>query len=101
MERPARVGTEGGAVTSPAQTRAMIAAHLYVEPERVTDEATFVSLGADSLDGIELAMAFEDKFGVEIGDDFITESTTVGDAVKAIEDLLAKRDPQLVGGVEF
>lgn len=59
---------------------------LNVEPEKVTMEARFrEELEADSLDLVELIMAFEDKFGGEISDDDAQTITTVGEAVKYID----------------
>jgi acyl carrier protein len=55
--------------------------------EEVVPQASFVDdLGADSLDLVELIMAFEDKFGGEISDEDAQQITTVGDAVKYIDD---------------
>ena len=60
--------------------------HLGVEPEKVVDKASFIDdLGADSLDIVELVMAFEEEFGVEIPDDAAETILTVGDAVKFLE----------------
>ena len=60
--------------------------HLTVDPEKVTPEASFIDdLGADSLDTVELVMAFEEEFGIEIPDDAAETIQTVGDAVKFIE----------------
>ena len=57
--------------------------HLGVEEEKVTETASFIDdLGADSLDTVELVMAFEEEFGVEIPDDAAETIVTVGDAVK-------------------
>jgi acyl carrier protein len=60
--------------------------HLGVDAEKVTEGASFIDdLGADSLDTVELVMAFEEEFGVEIPDDAADSILTVGDAVKFIE----------------
>lgn len=60
---------------------------LNVDPDKVKPEARFrEELEADSLDLVELIMAFEDKFGGEISDDDAQKITTVGDAVKYIDD---------------
>lgn len=60
--------------------------HLGVEAEKVVDKAHFIDdLGADSLDTVELVMAFEEEFGLEIPDDAAETILTVGDAVKFIE----------------
>jgi acyl carrier protein len=59
---------------------------LGVDAEKVTPEASFIDdLGADSLDNVELVMAFEEEFGVEIPDDAAETIQTVGDAIKFIE----------------
>ena len=58
---------------------------LGVEAEKVTPEASFVEdLGADSLDTVELVMAFEEEFGMEIPDEEAEKLQTVGDAIKYI-----------------
>jgi acyl carrier protein len=58
---------------------------LGVEPEKVTREASFVEdLGADSLDTVELVMAFEEEFGMEIPDEEAEKLQTVGDAIDYI-----------------
>jgi acyl carrier protein len=61
--------------------------HLDVEPEKVTEGASFIDdLGADSLDNVELVMAFEEEFGIEIPDDVQEQIGTVGDAVRFIKE---------------
>jgi len=58
---------------------------LGVESEKVTPEASFVEdLGADSLDTVELVMAFEEEFGMEIPDEEAEKLQTVGDAINYI-----------------
>jgi acyl carrier protein len=58
---------------------------LGVEAEKVTPEASFVEdLGADSLDTVELVMAFEEEFGMEIPDEEAEKLQTVGDAINYI-----------------
>lgn len=60
--------------------------HLSVDAEKVVESASFIDdLGSDSLDVVELVMAFEEEFGVEIPDDAADSILTVGDAVKFIE----------------
>ncbi|MGY9056021.1 MAG: acyl carrier protein [Alphaproteobacteria bacterium] len=60
--------------------------HLGVEAEKVTENATFIDdLGADSLDTVELVMAFEEAFGVEIPDDAAEKIQSVNDAIAYIE----------------
>jgi len=64
----------------------IIAEELGVEREKLTDDASFMEdLGADSLDTVELVMAFEEEFGCEIPDDAAETILTVGDAVKFLE----------------
>ena len=59
---------------------------LGVEAEKVTPEASFVEdLGADSLDTVELVMAFEEEFGIEIPDEDAEKMQTVGDAIEYIK----------------
>ena len=63
----------------------IVADHLGIEEEKVTDEASFIDdLGADSLDTVELVMAFEEEFGIEIPDDAAETIQSFGDAVKFI-----------------
>ena len=64
----------------------MVADHLGVEETKVTEESNFIDdLGADSLDTVELVMAFEEEFGSEISDSEAEKILTVGDAIKFIE----------------
>ena len=66
-----------------SKVKEIIINELGVEPEKVTAEASFVEdLGADSLDTVELVMAFEEEFGIEIPDEDAEGLQTVGDAVK-------------------
>ena len=59
---------------------------LGVEAEKVTPDASFVEdLGADSLDTVELVMAFEEEFGMEIPDEEAEKLRTVGDAIAYIQ----------------
>ena len=68
------------------KVKKMVANHLGVEELKVTEEANFVDdLGADSLDTVELVMAFEEEFGSEISDSEAEKILTVGDAIKFIE----------------
>ena len=68
------------------RVRAIIAEQLGVKLEEVTDAASFIEdLGADSLDTVELVMALEEEFGIEIPDEDAEKMVTVGDAVKYIE----------------
>merc|ERR1711969_100351 len=69
------------------RVKKIVVEHLGVEADNVTMDASFIDdLGADSLDIVELVMAFEEEFGVEIPDDAAEKITTVGDAVKYIEE---------------
>ncbi|WBY08343.1 MULTISPECIES: acyl carrier protein [unclassified Sphingomonas] len=66
---------------------ALVVDHLGVDAGEVKPEASFIDdLGADSLDIVELVMAFEEEFGVEIPDDAAEKITTVGDAVSYINE---------------
>ena len=68
------------------RVKAIIVEHLGVEEEKVTDTASFIDdLGADSLDTVELVMAFEEEFGCEIPDYAAETILTVGDATKFLE----------------
>ncbi|MBL7071338.1 MAG: acyl carrier protein [Candidatus Omnitrophica bacterium] len=64
----------------------IIAEQLGVKKEEVTEEAKFIDdLGADSLDTVELVMALEEEFGIEIPDEDAEKMVTVGEAIKYIE----------------
>ena len=68
------------------KVKKMVADHLGVEVSKVVEEASFIDdLGADSLDTVELVMAFEEEFGSEISDSEAEKILTVGDAIKFIE----------------
>lgn len=68
------------------RVKKIVVEHLGVEAEKVSETASFLDdLGADSLDTVELVMAFEEEFGCEIPDDAANEILTVGDAVKFLE----------------
>ena len=65
----------------------IVVEHLDVEADKVSESASFIDdLGADSLDNVELVMAFEEEFGIEIPDDAAENIQTFGDAVKFIKD---------------
>ncbi|MCE0484827.1 MAG: acyl carrier protein [Methylacidiphilales bacterium] len=65
----------------------IIVEQLGVNPEQVTPQAKFIEdLGADSLDTVELVMAFEEEFNVEVPDEEAEKLQTVGDVIKYIED---------------
>ena len=69
----------------------IIVEQLGVNPEQVTTTASFIEdLGADSLDTVELVMAFEEEFSVEVPDEDAEKLLTVGDVVKYIEEKTAK-----------
>jgi acyl carrier protein len=68
------------------KVKEIIINELGVEPEKVTPEASFVEdLGADSLDTVELVMAFEEEFGIEIPDEDAEGLQTVGDAIRYLK----------------
>lgn len=70
-----------------SKVKEIIINELGVEPEKVTLEASFVEdLGADSLDTVELVMAFEEEFGIEIPDEDAEQLQTVGDAIKYLKE---------------
>ena len=69
----------------------IIVEELGVEREKLTDEASFIEdLGADSLDIVELVMAFEEEFGVEIPDEEAEKLRTVGDAMSYLHEKIGK-----------
>ncbi len=69
------------------RVKEIIVEQLSVEADKVVSEASFINdLGADSLDTVELVMAFEEKFGLEIPDEAAEKITTVQDAVSYIEE---------------
>ncbi len=83
---------EGGA-TVEIRVRKIIVEQLGVKEEDVVLSASFVGdLGADSLDTVEIVMAMEDEFDIQIPDDIAEKIIKVGDAVSFIEKHLAERD---------
>jgi acyl carrier protein len=69
------------------RVKKIVVEHLGVDAEKVSEGASFIDdLGADSLDTVELVMAFEEEFSVEIPDDAAEKIQTVGDAIKFIKD---------------
>ena len=69
-----------------SKVKEIIINELGVDPEKVTPEASFVDdLGADSLDTVELVMAFEEEFTIDIPDEDAEQMRTVGDAISYIE----------------
>ena len=68
------------------QVKKIVVDHLGIDEAKVVPEAKFIDdLGADSLDTVELVMAFEEEFGSEISDSEAEKILTVGDAIKFIE----------------
>ena len=69
------------------RVKKIVIEHLGVEESKVTEGASFIDdLGADSLDTVELVMAFEEEFGCEIPDDAAEKITTVKDAITFIDE---------------
>lgn len=69
------------------KVKEIVVEHLGVEADKVVEGANFIDdLGADSLDTVELVMAFEEEFGIEIPDDAAEKIATVGDAVTFISE---------------
>ena len=69
-----------------SKVKKIVADHLGIDDANITEEASFIDdLGADSLDTVELVMAFEEEFGSEISDSEAEKILTVGDAIKFIE----------------
>ena len=68
------------------KVQAIVVEHLVVDADKVTASASFIEdLGADSLDTVELVMAFEEEFGIEIPDDAAESIRSVGDAISFID----------------
>lgn len=73
------------------RVKEIIVEQLGVNADQVTPEAKFIEdLGADSLDTVELVMAFEEEFGAEIPDEDAEKLQTVGDVIKYIEERVEK-----------
>lgn len=69
------------------RVKKIVVEHLGVEEDKVADGASFIDdLGADSLDTVELVMAFEEEFGLEIPDDAAEKILTVKDAIDFIKE---------------
>ena len=69
-----------------SKVKKIVADHLGIEEAKVNDDSSFIDdLGADSLDTVELVMAFEEEFGSEISDSEAEKILTFGDAIKFIE----------------
>ena len=72
------------------RVKKIVVEHLNVDESKVADDASFIDdLGADSLDTVELVMAFEEEFDIEIPDDAAETIQTFGDAVKFINDSIS------------
>jgi acyl carrier protein len=85
------VGEAGMSVE--AKVKEIIVENLGVDQEKVTEEASFVEdLGADSLDTVELVMAFEEEFDVEIPDEDAEKMRTVGEAITYLKTKTEKAD---------
>ena len=83
-------------MTPATQLRALIADHLSIDPESITETATFEQLGADSLDCVELSMLVEDQFGIEFESDELALDTfaleqTFGTGLGVVEAKLGAR----------
>ena len=69
-----------------SKVRKIVADHLGIDEGKVNEDSSFIDdLGADSLDTVELVMAFEEEFGSEISDSEAEKILNVGDAIKFIE----------------
>ena len=69
------------------RVKKIVVEHLNVDAEKVSDGASFIEdLGADSLDTVELVMAFEEEFGIEIPDEDAEQLQTVGDAIRYLKE---------------
>ncbi len=74
------------------QVKKIIVEQLGVDEDEVTPDASFVDdLGADSLDTVELVMAFEEEFSIEIPDEDAEKMRTVGEAIKYIEEKVSQK----------
>jgi acyl carrier protein len=72
------------------RVKKIVVEHLNVDEAKVLDDASFIDdLGADSLDTVELVMAFEEEFDIEIPDDAAETIQTFGDAVKFINEKIS------------
>jgi acyl carrier protein len=81
-------GLEGSKMSDVIErVKKIVVERLEVDGEKVVETASFIDdLGADSLDLVELVMAFEEEFGIEIPDDVQEQIGTVGDAVRFIKE---------------
>lgn len=70
--------------------RKIVSEQLAVDPDTIREQSDFIDdLGADSLDTIELVMAFEEEFGIEISDEAAEETQTFGQALALVTKLAA------------
>src|SRR5262245_12153752 len=77
----------GSVMNIEERVQAIIVEQLGVDEKEVTQSASFIDdLGADSLDTVELVMAFEEEFGIDIPDEDAEEITTVADAIRYIKE---------------
>ena len=83
------------------RARDLIAEHLGVARSQIDDEVSFRKLGADSLDLVSLTMAFEEAFDLPITDEQAEACTTVGDALKLLDQQLRSRGRTLVEVTEL
>ena len=75
------------------RTKKIVVEHLGVEEDKVTENASFIDdLGADSLDTVELVMAFEEEFGIEIPDEDAEKISRVQEAISYIESQASSGD---------
>jgi acyl carrier protein len=75
------------------KVKEIIAEQLEVKKEEIKPESSFIDdLGADSLDTVEVVMALEEEFGIEIPDEDAEKITTVGEAVKYIEEKIKAKE---------
>jgi len=75
------------------KVKGIISEQLGVKKEEIKPESSFIDdLGADSLDTVEVVMALEEEFGIEIPDEDAEKITTVGDASKYIADKMGKKE---------
>ncbi len=87
VEAEAKIVVSSDSATAETKVKEIIINELGVDPEKVTGEASFVEdLGADSLDTVELVMAFEEEFGVDIPDEDAEQMRTVGDAISYLKE---------------
>ncbi len=75
--------------------RKIIAEQLMVDEDEIAEEASFIdTLGADSLDTVEMIMEIEDEFGIEIPDEDAEKLTTVGEAIEYVKRKVEEKEGQ-------